>query len=190
MAALRGVRLMLRDFFDEYHRYRIIGKKALDQTSDAALNRVIGDENNSIAMIVRHISGNLISRFTDFLTTDGEKSWRDRDTEFETRAYGRQEICDMWDKGWSVLETQLSALSDDDLGKTVYIRGQAWTVHAALARSLAHVSYHVGQVVLLARLLAEGEWNWITVPKGKSKEYNLNPTNERRPYGAKIKHEQ
>jgi hypothetical protein len=178
---------MLKDFVDEYQRYRLIGKKALDQTSDTALNRVIGDENNSIAVIVHHISGNLISRFTDFLTTDGEKPWRDRDTEFESRAYGRQEIYEMWDKGWEVLETQLSALSDDDLEKSVYIRGQAWTVHAALSRSLAHISYHVGQIVILARMFAEGEWDWITVPKGKSKEYNLNPTKEKRPDGAKLK---
>ena len=178
---------MLKDFADEYHRYRLIGKKALDQTSDAALNHVIGDDNNSIAMIVRHISGNLISRFTDFLTSDGEKPWRDRDTEFESRAYSRQEISEMWDKGWGVLETQLSILSDDDLRETVYIRGQAWTVHGALSRSLAHIGYHVGQIVLLARMLAEGEWNWITVPKGKSKEYNLNPTNERRIGGADLK---
>ena len=177
---------MLKDFADEYERYRLIGKKALDQTSDAALNRVLGDENNSIAMIVRHISGNLISRFTDFLTSDGEKPWRDRDTEFETRAYDRQEISEMWDKGWAVLENQLSALSDDDLGKTVYIRGRAWTVHEALSRSLAHISYHVGQVVLLARILAGGEWDWITVPKGKSKEYNLNPTKEKRPDRANL----
>ena len=177
---------MLKDFVDEYQRYRLIGKKALDQTSDTALNHVIGHDNNSIAVVVRHISGNLISRFTDFLTSDGEKSWRDRDTEFESRAYDRQEICEMWDKGWEVLETQLAALSDDDLGKTVYIRGQAWTVHAALSRSLAHVSYHVGQIVMIARMLAEGEWNWISVPKGKSKEYNLNPTKERRPDGANI----
>ncbi len=180
---------MLKDFVDEYQRYRLIGRKALDQTSDAALNHVIGDENNSIAMIVRHISGNLISRFTDFLTSDGEKPWRDRDTEFESRAYDRQEISEMWDKGWGVLETQLSALSDDDLGRTVHIRGQAWTVHAALSRSLAHVSYHVGQIVMIARMLAEGEWDWISVPKGKSKEYNLNPTKERGPDGAGINHE-
>lgn len=177
---------MLKDFVDEYHRYRIIGKKALDQTSDTALNRVIGDENNSIAVIVRHISGNFISRFTDFLTSDGEKPWRDRDTEFESRAYDRQEIYEMWDKGWAVLEPQLSALSETDLEKTVYIRGQAWTVHAALSRSLAHVSYHVGQIVIIARMLNEDGWDWITVPKGKSKEYNLNPTNEKRPYGANL----
>jgi uncharacterized damage-inducible protein DinB len=186
MAALRGARLMLKNFVDEYHRYKLIGKKALDQTSDLALNKALGHENNSIAMIVRHISGNFVSRFTDFLTSDGEKPWRNRDTEFESRDYDRQEIYEMWDKGWEALETQLSALSDDDLERTVYIRGQSWTVHAALSRSLAHVSYHIGQIVMLARMLNEGEWKWISVPKGKSKEYNLNPTKERRPDGANL----
>ena len=172
---------MIKDFIDEYARYRGIGQKAMAQVTDEALNRVMGQDNNSMAIIVRHISGNLLSRFTDFLSSDGEKPWRDRDTEFEDAVYNRQDLDAMWVKGWGVLETELAALSDDDLQKTVYIRSQPLTVHEALSRSLAHTAYHVGQIVLLARLLTDADWQWISVPKGKSKEYNLNPTMEKKP---------
>jgi uncharacterized damage-inducible protein DinB len=172
---------MLKDFSDEYERYKIIGRKAIDQVSDDALNEVMGPDNNSIAVIVRHISGNFVSRFTDFLTTDGEKPWRDRDSEFEDGRHTRQEVNQLWDRGWSVLENQLAALSDADLERQVYIRGHAFTVHEALARSLAHAAYHVGQIVLLARILTGENWSWLTIPKGKSKEYNQNPTMEKKP---------
>lgn len=172
---------MIKDFTDEYARYKAIGQKAMAQTSDDALNRVLGHETNSMAVIVRHISGNFISRFTEFLTSDGEKPWRDRDSEFAAATYNRQEIDAMWAKGWSVLETELAALSDDDLQKTVYIRRQPLTVQQALSRSLAHVAYHVGQIVLLARLLTTTDWQWISIPKGKSQAYNLNPNMEKKP---------
>jgi hypothetical protein len=151
------------------------------QVSDEALNRVPGDECNSIAMIVRHVGGNLASRFTSFLSEDGEKPWRERDAEFETRAYGRAEAEEWWARGWGVLERVVGALTDGDLGRTVQIRGQAMTVHSALCRSLAHVSYHVGQIVLLARADAGAGWQSLSIPKGKSAEYNRNPTREKRP---------
>jgi hypothetical protein len=172
---------MIKDFLDEYARYKMMGYKAIAQIPDDRLNEIIGPNGNSIAILVRHISGNLISRFTDFLTTDGEKLWRNRDSEFERVDCGRQELEDLWAKGWAVLETQLKALTDQDLLKQVSIRGQAWTVHGALTRSLAHLSYHVGQIVVLARILCSGDWEWISVAKGKSKEYNLNPTKEKIP---------
>jgi len=170
---------LIRDFINEYARYRSIGEKAIGQVSDDALNKVLGPENNSIAIIVKHIGGNLVSRFTDFLTSDGEKPWRDRDSEFQNARYDRSEAERIWSEGWSVLESELSNLTNEDMDKTVYIRGQAWTVHDALCRSLAHLSYHVGQIVLLARILNEGEWQWISIPKGQSREYNLHPTKEK-----------
>jgi uncharacterized damage-inducible protein DinB len=172
---------MIKSFSDEYQRYKILAQKSLDQVSDEALNRVVAADGNSIAMLVRHISGNLISRFTDFLTTDGEKSWRDRDAEFQDQKYNREETERLWAAGWEVLESQLAQLSDADLEKTVYIRQQPLTVHEALSRSVAHTAYHVGQIVLLARLLTEGEWRWLSVPKGTSQEYNKNPTLEKKP---------
>ncbi len=172
---------MLKDLVDEYARYRSIGEKAILQVSDEALNTVLGADNNSVAMLVRHLSGNLLSRFTDFLTSDGEKPWRDRDSEFNKADYDREEVDRMWVEGWSLLESELSKLSDEQLQQHVYIRGQSWTVHAALCRSLAHVSYHVGQIVLLARMLNNREWKWISIPKGKSREYNMSPTMEKKP---------
>lgn len=172
---------MIKDFVDEYRRYRVIGEKALAQVSDAGLNRVLSPDNNSVAVIVRHVSGNLVSRFTDFLTGDGEKPWRNREAEFEEKEYGRQELERTWADGWRVLEDELAKLADADLERRVRIRGRTLTVHEALARSLSHVAYHVGQIVLLARILSEGEWQWISIPKGKSEDYNQNPDMEKRP---------
>lgn len=158
-----------------------MGEKALSQVPDEDLNEVLGADNNSIAMIVRHLSGNLVSRFTDFLTSDGEKPWRNRDSEFEDTTYDRQDVEQLWVEGWDVLESELSRLSDDHLQRHVYIRGQSLTVNQALCRSLAHVSYHVGQIVFLARIFNGGDWQWITIPKGRSQEYNRNPTKEKGP---------
>ena len=172
---------MIKDFVDEYARYRIIGEKAMRQVSEDDLNKVLGADNNSIATIVRHISGNLLSRFTDFLTSDGEKPWRDRDSEFAARKCDRKQLEEMWVRSWNLLESELSKLSDGHLDQKVLIRGHAWTVHEALCRSLAHVSYHVGQLVLLARILTDGNWDWISIPKGQSAEYNKKPTMEKRP---------
>jgi hypothetical protein len=172
---------MLKEFAEEYARYRVVGEKAMRQVSDDDLNVVIGPDNNSIAMLVRHISGNFISRFTDFLTTDGEKPWRNRDSEFEDAKYERKDVEKMWAEGWQALEAELARLSDEDLKRTVFIRGQAWTVHGALCRSLAHVASHIGQIVLLARILNDGKWDWITIPKGQSPQYDANPTMEKKP---------
>lgn len=172
---------MIQDFLSECRRYRAIGEKALEQVSDKNLNRVFSPEGNSIPMLVRHISGNLMSRFTDFLSSDGEKPWRNRDAEFETREYSRAEIQELWQKGWDVLEAAMKSLSDDDFAKRVSIRKQVWTVHGALIRSIAHLAYHVGQMVLIARMCAESEWKWISIPKGMSAAYNQNPKIERKP---------
>lgn len=174
-------RTLVEDFAAEYRRYRATGERALAQLSDAALNRVPAPDGNSAAMVVRHLGGNLASRFTDFLASDGEKPWRARDEEFETRDYARAEVDAWWARGWAVLEGALAGLADADLGRAVAIRGQPLTVHAALARSLAHVAYHVGQLVLLAREGAEAPWRWISIPKGGSAEYNAAPTKERGP---------
>jgi len=173
---------MIEDFVTEFARYRSIGEKAIGQVPDEEdLNRVLGEENNSIAIVMRHIGGNLRSRFTDFLTSDGEKPWRNRDTEFENRQFTRDELNAVWRGGWEVLERELSALSDADLDRQVSIRGQSLTVSAALARSVAHIAYHVGQIVLLARILKERDWQWISIPKGKSEEYNKAPDKEKKP---------
>lgn len=173
---------MIKNFIDEFLRYKLMGQKAIAQISDSGLNQIPGHEMNSVAMIVRHISGNLASRFTGFMTSDGEKSWRNREEEFVTQEFDRQQIMELWESGWQVLEIELAKLGEDDLSKQITIRGQALTVHQALCRSLAHIANHIGQIILLARLQTQENWDWISIPKGKSADYNQNPTMEKRPY--------
>ena len=160
--------MLTKDFLDEFARYRAIGQKALAQISDDSLNRIPCKDGNSVAMVVRHISGNLKSRFTDFLHSDGDKPWRQRDSEFEERIYSRSDVDTMWAAGWDVLEKELATLTDADLESKVTIRGIPLTVHEALCRASAHIAYHVGQVVLLARMHAQADWRWISLPKAKS----------------------
>lgn len=161
-----GQAIRINDFIGEYTRYRLLAERALAQMPDDALNAVPVSDANSAAMIVFHMRGNLKSRFTDFLTTDGEKPWRARDGEFADRESSRDEIVAALRDGWAVLDRELALLTDADLASAVTIREQPLTVHAALCRSLAHVSYHVGQIVLLARMLASEPWRSLSIPKG------------------------
>jgi hypothetical protein len=173
--------MFVKEFVDEYARYRALGEKAIAQVPDDALNRVMAPDGNSIAVLMRHIGGNLASRFTNFLTEDGEKPWRDRDSEFEGGPFTRAQITEVWTTGWTVLESELATLTDADLERFVTIRGQELTVHAALCRSVAHVAMHVGQIILLARMLATAPWQTLSIPRGQSQLYNQNPTLEKRP---------
>ena len=173
--------MLVQDFVEEYARYRALGEKAMAQVSDEALNRVMAPDGNSIAVLVRHIGGNLASRFTNFLTEDGEKPWRDRDREFDDGTFARAQIDDNWATGWTTLESALGNLTDADLERVVTIRRAELTVHAALCRSLSHVAMHVGQIILLARMLADGPWQSLSIPRGQSQLYNRNPTLEKRP---------
>lgn len=172
---------MIEDFRSEFERYRMLGEKALAQMPDSALNTVTAPDGNSAAMIVRHMSGNLVSRFSNFLTEDGEKPNRDRDSEFADGSYSRAEMDEMWKAGWAVLDATLASLRDEDLARTVTIRQQPLTVHAALARSTTHQAYHVGQLVLLARMTAEREWQSLSIPKNASQRYNAAPDREKKP---------
>ena len=151
----------------EYRRYKKLAEGTFAQMSDAELAHVAGADGNSVAVIVWHISGNLKSRFTDFLTTDGEKPWRHRDTEFDDRVVELAVLRQKWDEGWSVLLSALSELSDADLGRIVIIRGEQLPVRDALHRSLAHTSYHVGQIVLLGKSL-RGAWRTLSIPRAKA----------------------
>jgi hypothetical protein len=173
--------MFVKDFADEYARYRALGEKAMAQVSDEALNRVMVPDGNSIGMLVRHIGGNLVSRFTNFLTEDGEKPWRNRDGEFDDGTFSRAHVDEAWTTGWTTLETELAKLTDEDLERFVTIRGHELTVHQALCRSLAHVAMHIGQIILLARMLAPATWQTLSIPKGQSQQYNPNPTLEKRP---------
>jgi uncharacterized damage-inducible protein DinB len=165
----------------EYLRYKALGEQAIAQLDGAALSAPPAGGGNSIATICWHLSGNLRSRFTDFLTTDGEKPWRKRDEEFEPRAVSRDELLEKWEQGWSVLLDTLDALSDDDLERTVTIRKQPLSVSEALFRSLAHASYHVGQIVYAAKAARGDRWTYLSIPPGGSEQYNQQPTLDRPP---------
>jgi hypothetical protein len=172
---------LIEDLRNEFQRYKLLIEKALAQVPDESLNRVVAPGCNSIAMIVRHLNGNLTSRLSEFLTTDGEKVWRDRDTEFLERSYARDELEELWRKAWLVVDQTLGSLTDADMQKKVTIRQEEWPVHGALCRLSAHLSYHAGQIVLLSRMFCEKDWHWLSVPKGKSKEYMSRPAQDRKP---------
>lgn len=163
----------------EFRRYKALAEGAAAQLSDDELLAAGPGGTNAAAVILWHVGGNLASRFTDFLTTDGEKPWRKRDGEFETRRVGREELLAFWEKGWIVLLATLDDLTDEDLGRTVTIRGVSLGVDEALFRSLAHVSYHVGQVVQRARSLRGEDWRFLSIPPGGTEAYNRAPTMER-----------
>ena len=141
--------------------------KAVAQLPDDKLHVALDPNTNSIAVIMKHIEGNLRSRWTDFLTTDGEKPWRHRDSEFDERAVTRDQLLSKWNEGFSVLFDSLAALADADLGRTITIRGEALKVHEALHRSLAHTSSHVGQIVLLGKTMRGAAWQTLTIPRAK-----------------------
>lgn len=165
----------------EFLRYKNLGEKAIAQLDGAALSAVPAGGSNSIATICWHMSGNFRSRFTDFLTSDGEKPWRQRDEEFEPRAVSREELLEKWEQGWRVLLDALGQLTDDDLERTITIRNQPHSVTEALLRSLAHASYHVGQIVYAAKAARGDQWTYLSIPPGQSEQYNQQPTLDRPP---------
>ena len=157
----------------EFQRYKSLAEGAIAQVSDHELCAPDAHAGgNSVAVICWHVAGNLRSRFTDFLTTDGEKPWRKRDEEFEPRLVTREELLARWDGGWQVLFDTLSTLEDRQLHEPVSIRGEALHVHDALHRALAHVAYHAGQIVHIARLLRGSAWNYLSIPPGQSDAAN------------------
>ncbi len=157
----------------EFERYKTLADKAIAQVSDEELFTTIDPESNSLAIIMKHVGGNLRSRWTGFLTSDGEKPDRDRDAEFETgQLKTRQAVLEQWEAGWRALAGALAALQPADFGKTVTIRGEPHTVTQAANRSLAHTASHVGQIVFLAKHLCSGEWKTLSIPKRGSKAFN------------------
>lgn len=163
----------------EYLRYKALAEAAIEQLSDDQLSAPGPNGGNSIAVISWHVAGNLSSRFTDFLTTDGEKPWRQREEEFKARTVTRPELLAKWSEGWDVLLGALSSLTDQQLQRTVTIRSQPLLVHEALHRSLAHLSYHVGQIVYVAKAMRGKDWKYLSIPPGKSDAYNQAPTSEK-----------
>jgi uncharacterized damage-inducible protein DinB len=151
---------------------RRLAEGALEQLTEEQLHRAPAPDANSVAVVVQHVAGNLRSRWTDFLTTDGEKAWRRRDAEFEDARLDRRALLASWDDGWATCLSTLDALSDAHLARTVTVRSEPHTVAQAMLRSLAHTSYHVGQIVLLARTLVGPAWRTLSIPRGASAEYD------------------
>ena len=174
-------RRVIASIESEYLRYCSMGEGVLEQLDGEALVARPSRESLSLAMIVWHVAGNLESRFTDFLTTDGEKPWRDREDEFAVREETSTEVRAKWDRGWGVLTATLGALDDSSLETKVTIRGVGLTVLEALLRSLAHVSYHVGQMTYVGKMLRGPEWRYLSIPPGGTAAYNANPTKEKGP---------
>lgn len=162
----------------EFRRYKSLGDGAMAQLADAELSQAGPHGGHSVTTLAWHISRNLKSRFTDFLTSDGEKPWRDRESEFEARRVSRAELLATWEDGWTAVLGALQGLGDAQLGKTITIRNIPLTVHESLHRSVAHTCYHVGQIVYIAKGLRGGAWQYLSIPPGKSAEYNRNPTGE------------
>ena len=162
----------LKESISLFRYYKRLGEGAIAQCPDEGLLRTFDGENNSIATVVKHMAGNMRSRWTDFLTSDGEKPERNRDAEFEDPPKTRTEVLDLWDAGWKCLFEALEGLSDASMTETITIRGEAHSVMQAINRQLAHYPQHVGQIVLLAKHYAGEQWQTLSVPRNRSAEFN------------------
>lgn len=155
----------------QFEYYKALGEKTFAQIDDEALFWKYNEASNSISVTVNHIHGNMLSRWTDFLITDGEKKWRNRDQEFESVIKTKEELLNKWNEGWACLFKAIDSINTDNLNTKIYIRNQAHSIMGALLRQLAHYAYHVGQIVYMGRILAT-DWNSLSIPKGKSAGFN------------------
>jgi hypothetical protein len=152
--------------------YKMLGEKAMEQLEPEQLFVAINEDTNSIAVIVKHLSGNMLSRWTDFLTTDGEKETRNRDAEFENDLQSKEAVLSFWNKGWDCFLSALNSLQPEQLSEIIYIRNEGHTVIEAINRQLAHYPYHIGQIVFYAKQLKNSDWDSLSIPKNKSNSYN------------------
>jgi hypothetical protein len=156
--------------------YKELGDKTFKQLTDIDFHYQFNKESNSIAVIIQHLAGNMLSRWTNVLTEDGEKDWRQRDDEFAIHNYSKQQLLEIWERGWKCFFDALESLKEDDLLKTIYIRQEGLTVIDAINRQLAHYPYHVGQVVYIGRMIKDHDWKNLSIPKGHSQQYNQSET--------------
>lgn len=157
----------------QFQYYKMLGEKTFEQLNDEDLLWQTEDA-NSISIIVNHLWGNMMSRWTDFLTTDGEKEWRKRDLEFEDVIKNREDLIAKWEEGWSTLFKAIDSVNDENFGTIIFIRNQGHSIMEAINRQLAHYSYHIGQIVLLGKMRRGEEWTSLSIPKGGSIAYNAN----------------
>lgn len=170
--ALKFTTSYMEDSLELFRYYKKLAERAMDQVSDEQLYTTLDGEMNSIALVVKHMAGNMRSRWTDFLTSDGEKPNRDRDSEFVDPPATREALLQVWENGWTLVFQALEPLSDSDLGRTVTIRGEAHSVMQAINRQIAHYANHVGQIVLLAKHFAHDHWQSLSVPRNRSADFN------------------
>lgn len=157
----------------QFENYKLLAEKTMAQLPYEKIFWQYNQESNSIATIIKHLHGNMLSRWTDFLTTDGEKEWRERDAEFENDTDSKNTISHRWDEGWSCLFNALNSLQIDDLTKIIFIRNEPHTVLEAINRQLTHYSYHIGQIVFLGKMILAQKWQTLSIAKGESKIYNV-----------------
>lgn len=160
--------------------YKTIAEKAMEQLEESQLFYCTNEDTNSISTIVNHISGNMLSRWTDFLTTDGEKEWRNRDTEFIESPATREALLQTWNIGWTCFFNAINELKPEDLEKIIYIRNEGQTALEAINRQLAHYPYHIGQIIFYAKMLKNSEWTSLSIPKNKSTSYNADKFSKER----------
>jgi hypothetical protein len=156
----------------QFEYYKMLGEKTFEQIPEEKLFWQLNEESNSISMIVKHLNGNMLSRWTDFLTSDGEKEWRKRDEEFDNDIKTKIELLSKWNEGWECLFNAINALTEKDLENEIYIRNMGHSISEAINRQLAHYPYHIGQIVFIGKIIQNKNWNSLSIPKGKSKEYN------------------
>lgn len=156
----------------QFEYYKVLGDKTFAQLSEKELLWHSDDDANSIAIIVNHLWGNMLSRWTDFLNSDGEKEWRNRDSEFENVINTKEDLLNKWEEGWHCLFTAIESINENNFNQKVYIRNQAHTIVDAVNRQLCHYAYHVGQIVLLGRIQKKDDWKSLSIPKGGSKAFN------------------
>ena len=156
----------------QFEYYKLLGDKTIARLPDEKLFWQYNEESNSIATIIKHLNGNMLSRWTDFLTSDGEKEWRQRDGEFENDIKSKEIVLEIWDEGWKCLFNALNSLTAKDLSKTIYIRNQGHSVTEGINRQLAHYPYHIGQIVFLGKMICDEDWTSLSIPRGNSRIYN------------------
>jgi hypothetical protein len=170
--ALQFTTSYVEDSIGIFRYYKKLAERAMEQLSDHQLFATLDEESNSIAVIVKHLAGNMLSRWTDFLTSDGEKPGRDRDAEFSDPPATRAALLQLWEDGWRCVLETMESLADADLGRTIWIRGEAHSVMQAINRQVAHYSYHCGQIVFLAKHHCQDRWQTLSIPRGKSQEFS------------------
>jgi hypothetical protein len=156
----------------QFEYYKLLGEKTFAQLNEEQLFWKYNEESNSIATIVKHLTGNMLSRWTDFLTTDGEKETRSREAEFENDVKDKQTLMVIWKEGWECLFNALNSINEDNFNTIIYIRNQGHTITDAINRQLAHYAYHVGQIVFIGKMVMDSKWNSLSIPRGNSKQYN------------------